>query len=86
VLDELLPAACHLTERNGNNLMEADHETLKLGCRQCEGLKRLATAAVVAAGHALVQNPRRGRYEHQHRRRTRTPTYGPRSPSSPLAM
>jgi len=27
------------------------------------GLKRLATAGVIAAGHAFVQNVRRGHYE-----------------------
>ena len=63
VLDELLPAARHLTERYGNNRVEADHGRLKARLRPMRGLKRLATAAVVAAGHAFVQNLRRGHYE-----------------------
>ncbi len=63
VLEELLPAACHVTERYGNNRVEADHGRLKARLRPMRGLKRLATAAVIAAGHAFVQNLRRGHYE-----------------------
>jgi transposase, IS6 family len=63
VLEELLPAACHLTEQYGNNRVEADHGRLKARLRPMRGLKRLATAAVVAAGHAFMQNVRRGHYE-----------------------
>jgi transposase, IS6 family len=33
VVDELLPAACHLTERYGNNRVEADHGRLKARLR-----------------------------------------------------
>src|SRR5947208_2132326 len=63
VLEELLPAACHVTDRYGNNRVESDHGRLKARLRPMRGLKRLATAAVIAAGHAFVQNPRRGHYE-----------------------
>jgi transposase-like protein len=63
VLVELLPAACHRTERYGNNRAEVDHGRLKTRLRPMRGLKRLATAAVVAAGHGFVQNLRRGHYE-----------------------
>jgi transposase, IS6 family len=63
VLEELLPAARHVTERYGNNRVEADHGRLKARLRPMRGLKRLHTAAVVAAGHAFVQNLRRGHYE-----------------------
>jgi IS6 family transposase len=63
VLEELLPAAQHITERYANNRIEADHGWLKARLRPMRGLKRLATAAVIAAGHDLVQNIRRGHYE-----------------------
>ena len=63
MLEELLPAARHITEQYGNNRVEADHGRLKARLRPMRGLKRLATAAVIAAGHDLVQNIRRGHYE-----------------------
>jgi transposase, IS6 family len=63
VLDELVPDACHIVERHANNPIEADHGRLKSRLRPMRGLKRLSSAAVVAAGHAFVQNLRRGHYE-----------------------
>jgi transposase-like protein len=63
VLDELLPAARHVTEQYENNPIEADHGRLKARLRPMRGLKRLRSAAVIAAGHAFVQNLRRGFYE-----------------------
>jgi transposase-like protein len=63
VLDELVPAAAHLTEQDGNNRIEADHGRWKARLRPMRGLKRLGSAAVIAAGHAFVQNLRRGHYE-----------------------
>jgi IS6 family transposase len=63
VLDELLPAARHVTERYANNPIEADHGRLKARLRPMRGLKRLRSAAVIAAGHAFLQNLRRGFYE-----------------------
>jgi transposase-like protein len=76
VLDELLPAALHVTEQYENNPIEADHGRLKARLRPMRGLKRLRTAAVVATGHALVQNLRRGFYELglDHSPRLRLPT------------
>ena len=62
-LDELVPAACHLTEQYGNNLIEADHGRLKARLRPMRGLKQLRSTRVVCAGHAFVQNVRRGHYE-----------------------
>jgi IS6 family transposase len=59
----MLPAARHVTERYANSRIEADHGRLKTRLRPTGGLKRLATAAVIAAGHAFVQNIRRGHYE-----------------------
>jgi hypothetical protein len=43
--------------------MEADHGRLKARLRPMRGRKRLSSARTVAAGHAFVQNPRRGHYE-----------------------
>jgi IS6 family transposase len=63
VLDELVPAAAHVTEQYGNNRIEADHGRLKARLRPMRGLKRLRSTAVIAAGHAFVQNLRRGHYE-----------------------
>jgi hypothetical protein len=45
VLDELAPAAAHLTEQYGNNRIEADHGRLKARLRPMRGLKRLRSAA-----------------------------------------
>ncbi len=63
VLDELAPAALHVTEQYANNAVEADHGRLKARLRPMRGLKRFPSAAVIAAGHAFVQNLRRGHYE-----------------------
>jgi transposase, IS6 family len=63
VLDQLVPAAAHVTEQYANNRIEADHGRLKARLRPMRGLKRLRSAARIAAGHAFVQNLRRGHYE-----------------------
>jgi transposase, IS6 family len=63
VLDELIPTALHVTERYANNSVEADHGRLKARLRPMRGLKRHRSARIVASGHALVQNIRRGHYE-----------------------
>ncbi len=63
VLDELVPSALHTTEQYANNRVEADHGRLKARLRPMRGLKRFRSARIVAAGHALVQNIRRGHYE-----------------------
>jgi transposase-like protein len=63
VLDELLPDACHVVERYANNRIEADHGRLKSRLRPMRGLKRIRSAVILAAGHAFVQNLRRGHYE-----------------------
>ena len=63
VLDELVPATCHVTEQYGNNPIEADHGRLKSRLRAMRGLKRLRCARVVTVGHAFTQNIRRGHYE-----------------------
>jgi len=63
VLDELVAAACHLTEQYSNNLIEADHGRLKARLRPMRGLKQLRSTRVISAGHAFIQNVRRGHYE-----------------------
>jgi transposase, IS6 family len=63
VLDELLPAAFHDTEAHANNGRETDHGRLEARLRRMRGLKRDRTTGVIVAGHALVQNLRRGFYD-----------------------
>ncbi len=63
VIQELIPAACHVTEQYSNNSIEANHGRLKARLRPMRSLKRLRSARVISAGHAFVQNLRRGRYE-----------------------
>lgn len=63
VLEELVPGAWHHSERYANNPLEADHDRLKSRLRPMRGLKRLRSARVISAGHAFVQNIRRGHYE-----------------------
>jgi hypothetical protein len=63
VLDELVPAACHVTEQYANNPIEADHGGLKPRLRPTHGLKQLRCARVISAGHAFIQNLHPGHYE-----------------------
>ena len=55
VIEELIPAACHVTERYANNLVEADHGRLKAWLRPMRGLTRLRSARVISARRAFVQ-------------------------------
>jgi IS6 family transposase len=63
VLDELVPAAMHTVEQYANNPVECDHGRLKARLRPMRGLKRHRSAQIIPAGHAFVQNIRRGHYE-----------------------
>jgi transposase-like protein len=63
VLEELLPAAWHRTDRYANNRVECDHGRLKSRLRPMRGLKQDRSARVVITGHGFVQNLRRGHYE-----------------------
>jgi transposase-like protein len=63
VLEELVPAAWHCTDRYANNRVEADHGRLTSRLRPMRGLKQDRSARIVIAGHAFVQNVRRGHYE-----------------------
>jgi transposase, IS6 family len=46
-----------------NNWIEADHGRLNVRLRPMRAIKRPQPAMVVTAGHAIVQNLRRGQYE-----------------------
>jgi transposase, IS6 family len=63
VLDELAPSARHHVEQHANNPIEADHSRLKHRLKSMRGLRTDKTAQVVIAGHAFMQNLRRGHYE-----------------------
>ena len=63
VLDELAPDAWHCTQAYTNNRMEADHGQLKRRLRPMRGLKTDQSARIIIAGHAFIQNIRRGHYE-----------------------
>ncbi len=63
MLQKLALAAWHRTERYPNNRVEADHGRLKARLRPMRGLKKDRSANIVIAGHAFVQNLRRGHYE-----------------------
>jgi transposase-like protein len=63
VHDELLPQAWHHVEQYANNPIEADHSQLKHRLRPMRGLRTDQTAQVTIAGHAFMQNLRRGHYE-----------------------
>jgi transposase-like protein len=63
VLKELAPAAWHRTDQYANNRVEADHGRLKARLRPMRGLKQDRSARIVIAGHAFMQNVRRGHYE-----------------------
>jgi transposase, IS6 family len=60
---ELIPSALQTVEQYANNPVEADHGRLKARLRPMRGLKRHRSARILAAGHAFVQNLRRGHYE-----------------------
>jgi len=63
VLDDILPATWHRTDRYANNQVEADHGLLQARLRPMRGLRQDRSARVVIAGHAFIQNVRRGHYE-----------------------
>jgi transposase-like protein len=63
LLDELIPRAWHHVEQYANNPIEADHSQLKQRLRPMRGLRTDKTAQVIIAGHAFMQNLRRGHYE-----------------------
>ena len=58
-----MPGAFHNTERYANNRIECDHGRLKARLRPMRGLKTLRSAGTIVAGHAFIQNLRRGHYQ-----------------------
>jgi transposase-like protein len=62
VVAELLPAAWHRTDRYANRA-ECDHGRLIAWLWPMRGLKQDQSAKVVIAGHAFMQNIRRGHFE-----------------------
>ncbi|MBM0224719.1 DDE-type integrase/transposase/recombinase [Micromonospora sp. ATA51] len=63
VLDELIPSTWHHVEQYANNPIKADHSQLKQRLKPMHGLRTDKTAQVIIAGHAFMQNLRRGHYE-----------------------
>ena len=63
VIEESVPAARHVFEQYSNNSVEADHGRLKARLRPMRGVNTMRSLRTVAAGHAFVQNLRRGHYE-----------------------
>jgi transposase-like protein len=63
VVEDLIPSAWHHVERHANNPIEADHSQLKHRLRPMRGLRTDRTAQTIIAGHAFLQNLRRGHYE-----------------------
>ncbi len=59
----MVPSALHTVKQYANNPIETDHGRLKARLRPMRGLKRHQSARILAAGHAFVQNLRRGHYE-----------------------
>ena len=56
------PAARHVLEQYANNRVEADHGRLKARLGPMRGVKTIRSLRTVAAGHAFMQNLRRGHY------------------------
>jgi len=63
LVDEPFPSAFHRTEVHANNLLETHHGRLKARLRPMPGLTRDRTTRVIVAGHAFIQNLRRGFYD-----------------------
>jgi transposase-like protein len=57
-----VPPRQHM-ERYANNRVEADHAQLKRCLRPMRGIKTMTGLRILAAGHAFVQNLRRGHYD-----------------------
>jgi transposase-like protein len=59
-IEEVARDAFHNTEQYANNRVECDHGRLRARLRPMRGLKTDRSAPVVIAGHAFMQNVRRG--------------------------
>ena len=63
IVEDLLPGALHVTVTYANNRVEADQGRLKARLGPTRGIKTDRSLRIVAAGHAFIQNLRRGHYE-----------------------
>jgi transposase-like protein len=63
VLEALVPVAWHRTDRYANDRVACDHGRLQARLRPMRGLEQDRSARVIVAGHAFVQNVRRGHDE-----------------------
>jgi IS6 family transposase len=63
VLEELLPTGWQRSGQYANNRIECDHGRVKARLRPMRGRKQGRSAKVIIAGHALVQDVRRGHSE-----------------------
>jgi hypothetical protein len=63
VVEQLIPSAWQHVEQYANNRIESDHSQLKHRLRPMRGVCTDRTAQVIIAGHAFIQNLRRGHYE-----------------------
>lgn len=63
IVEDMLPAANHVTVPYANNRIEADHGRLKARLRPTRGMKTDRSLRIIAVGHAFIQNLRRGHYE-----------------------
>jgi transposase, IS6 family len=59
----LAASAWHCRQAYANNRVEADHEQLKGRLRPMRSMKTDQSARIIIAGHAFIQNIRRGHYE-----------------------
>jgi transposase-like protein len=55
VIEELIPAALHITGQYENNRVECDHGRLKARLRPMRGLKTHRTVSAVIRGHDFIQ-------------------------------
>ena len=63
IVEDLLPGALHSTVTYANNHVDADYGRLKARLRPMRGIKKDRSLRIIAAGHAFIQNLRRGHYE-----------------------
>jgi transposase-like protein len=62
VIEQLVPAPRHGFEQYANNRVDADHARLKARLRPSAQSRPSARLRTISAGHAFVQNLRRGHY------------------------
>ena len=63
VIEDLVPQALHNTVKYADNRVDCDHTRLNARLRPMHALKTDRKARAVIAGHAHIQNLRRGDYE-----------------------